>query len=98
MPRAILLPSAISDLAELWIYIAQDNPTSADTLVDRVRSICNTTLAENPRIDRSREELAPALRSFPFQGYVIFYRPIADGVEIARILHSSRDIESLFNT
>ena len=57
-----------------------------------------TTLAENPRIGRSREELAPELRSFPFQDYVIFYRPIDNGVEIVRVLRGSRDIESLLDT
>jgi toxin ParE1/3/4 len=44
---------------------------------------------------RERTELAPALRSFPIGSYVIFYRPIPDGVEIARILNASRDIEAL---
>ena len=45
---------------------------------------------------RSREELVPKLRSFPVGNYVIFYQPISDGVEIVRVLHGSRDIESLF--
>ena len=97
MPQALLLPSATSDLAELWDYIAYDNPANADRFVDRIRSTCSTTLAENPRIGRSREELSPELRSFPFQDYLIFYRPIDDGVEIVRVLHGSRDIESLLD-
>ncbi|MCI0335275.1 MAG: type II toxin-antitoxin system RelE/ParE family toxin [Planctomycetes bacterium] len=28
--------------------------------------------------------------------YLTFYRPTADGVEIWRVLHGARDIESLF--
>ena len=59
--------------------------------------MCQGTLANNPRIGRRREEVAPALRSFPFQDYSILYRPIDDGVEIVRVLHGSRDIERLFN-
>ncbi len=98
MPQALLLPSATSDLAELWDYIAYDNSANADRFVDRIRSTCSTTLAENPRIGRSREELSPELRSFPFQDYLIFYRPIDDGVEIVRVLHGSRDIESLLDS
>ena len=97
MPQALLLPSATSDLAELWDYIAYGNPANADRLVDRIRFTCSTTLAENPRIGRSREELAPELRSFPFLNYVIFYRPIDAGVEIVRVLHGSRDIEGLLD-
>lgn len=28
--------------------------------------------------------------------YFIFYQPFAEGVEILRVLHSSRDIEGIF--
>ena len=31
-----------------------------------------------------------------FEKYLNFYMPRADGIEIVRILHSARDIESLF--
>ena len=58
MPQALLLPSARSDLAELWDYINYGNHANADKLVDRIRSSCSTTLAENRRVGRSREELA----------------------------------------
>jgi hypothetical protein len=27
-----------------------------------------------------------------FKKYLVFYRPVADGVEIARVLHGARDI------
>jgi toxin ParE1/3/4 len=37
------------------------------------------------------------LRSFPAKGYVIFYQPTDDGVEISRVLHGSRDIQSEFD-
>lgn len=30
--------------------------------------------------------------------YVIFYRPIANGIDVIRVLHGSRDIESIFET
>ena len=39
------------------------------------------------------------LRYFPlsshFRKYLVFYRPVADGVEIARVLHGARDIHGL---
>ena len=31
-----------------------------------------------------------------FPNHLIFYRPIESGVEVIRVLHASRDIESLF--
>jgi toxin ParE1/3/4 len=51
-----------------------------------------------PRAEAGRErpELAPRLRSFPAGRYVLFYRPIGGGIEIVRVLHGSRDIDSIF--
>jgi len=53
-------------------------------------------IATRPQLGRRREELAPGLRSFPAGSYFIFYQPIADGIEVVRVLHASRDIDSLF--
>jgi len=45
---------------------------------------------------RSREELFPGLRSHPFGRYVIFYMPLSDGVDVIRVIHSARDLNSIF--
>jgi toxin ParE1/3/4 len=42
---------------------------------------------------RPRPELAPDLRSFPFRRYVIYYVPLPDGVDVVRVLHSTRDVD-----
>lgn len=95
MPSFRFLPAARDDLHEIWDYIAQDNLEAAEQLVERIEELCEM-LATHPHLGRRREELAANLRSFPTGNYVIFYQPITDGVEIVRVLHSSRDIESLF--
>lgn len=87
--------AARADLDEIWLYIAQDNPDAAD------RFICALVtrfprLASMPEMGRRREELAPHLRSLAFGNYVIFYRPMEKGVEIARVLHGARDLPPLF--
>ena len=97
MPQAIILPSAESDLIGIWEYIAQDSSENADRFVSRVYQICHETLAFNPQIGRSREELSEEIRSSVVDEYVIFYRPIADGVMVVRVLHGRRDIEELFD-
>jgi len=43
-----------------------------------------------------REDLAPSLRSFPVGNYLIFYRPITDGVEVVRMLHGARELRRIF--
>jgi toxin ParE1/3/4 len=49
-------------------------------------------LAEFPGLGRQRDELGPAVRSFPVGNCIIFYLPLADGVEVIRVLHGARDI------
>lgn len=45
---------------------------------------------------RRRDELLPSLRSFPVDDYLIFYRPIAGGIEILRVVSGYRDLNALF--
>jgi toxin ParE1/3/4 len=89
-------PQAEADLIEIWIYIAQDSPTSADKLLDEIDEK-SQMLAASPFIGKARDELGPNIRSFPAGNYVLFFRPIVDGIEIIRVLHGARDIDALFN-
>jgi toxin ParE1/3/4 len=45
---------------------------------------------------RSRPELGQDIRSFPVSSYLIFYRQIADGVEIVRVISGYQDLTALF--
>jgi len=36
------------------------------------------------------------MRSFPYKGYVIFFRYVADRFEVVNILEGHRDIEAFF--
>ena len=95
MTEIITRPEADADLIQIWLYIAEDSPTAADRLLDRINSI-SQIVAENPMMGQSQDDLAPGLRSFPMGNYLIFYQPIEDGIEIVRVLNASRDISSLF--
>jgi toxin ParE1/3/4 len=95
MPKVIRSPEAAEDLLEIWQYIADDNEAAADKFLNEI-STTSKMLARNPKAGRERPELAPRMRSFPVGRYVLFYRPIDDGVEIVRVLHGSRDIDSIF--
>ena len=95
MPNLVVRPRALTDLAEIWAYIAEDSPERADAFADLLTANL-ATLAQRPRMDRPRPELAPDLRSFTVGRYVIFYGAISRRVEVVRVLHGSRDIESIF--
>ena len=45
---------------------------------------------------REQNALLVNLRSFVVKNYIIFYQPVEGGIEILRVLHGSRDIESIF--
>jgi len=96
MPVIIKRPLARSDLSEIWDYIADDNETRADAFVDIIDQKFQA-LASYPNMGRSRDELEEGPRSFPVGRQVIFYRVIAEGVEIIRVLHGSRDLNAIFN-
>ncbi|HJS09301.1 MAG TPA: type II toxin-antitoxin system RelE/ParE family toxin [Pirellulales bacterium] len=53
-------------------------------------------LAKNPEIGERRPEFKTGeFRSSLIGRYVIFYRPTADGIEVARIVRGERDIRNL---
>jgi toxin ParE1/3/4 len=88
---------AEQDLEDIWVYIAQNNQIAADTEIAKILN-CFPKLAKFPGMGRSRDDLLPELRSFPVKPYIVFYTKIDDGIEIVRILHHSRDINSQFTT
>jgi toxin ParE1/3/4 len=96
MSDYFLSPQAVNDLTEINDYLFANNQTAADTFLDEISQKFEQ-LAQFPKMGRRRDELAPFLRSFPFQIYLIFYREIENGVEIARILSGYRDLEALFS-
>ncbi len=90
MPRVLKRPQAEIDLVDIWLYIAADSVENADRFLEKIEKQCNT-LASQPQMGRSRDDLAPSLQSFPIGNYLVFYQPIEDGIEIIRVLHGARD-------
>ena len=48
-----------------------------------------------PGMGPARPDLAPDLRYLPVASYLIFYRPITGGIEVARVIHGARDVLTL---
>jgi toxin ParE1/3/4 len=95
MPPLRISPRATLDLVEIWNYIADDSVENADIFVDQLNEAMQK-LSRHPGMGRQREELAPRVRSFPYQRYIIFYRADSKTLEIVRVLHGARDVESGF--
>ncbi len=87
---------ASRDIEGIVDYIAENSGfDAAERFLSQINAQCRR-LAQFPKMGRRRDELVPSLRSFPFQIYLIFYREIEGGVEIARIISGYRDLEALF--
>lgn len=89
-----LSPEAQEDLIEIWSYIAQFSEEAADKIIDAIYHKADL-LARSPYLGKERSELHPGLRSFVIEKYVLFYRPIDNGIEVVRVLHGARDIDQL---
>ncbi len=90
-----LTEPAKANLKEIWSYIAEYNPSSADKFLREFAKKFQL-LAENPKLGKSRDDFILNLRSFSFKNYVIFYFSTENGVEIYRVLHGARNIDELF--
>jgi toxin ParE1/3/4 len=86
---------AEQDLEDLWTYLAQKNEIASDIFLAKVLNKF-PMLAQYPEMSQARKDLSADLRSFPVKPYMIFYRRTETEIEIIRVLHQSRDIESLF--
>ncbi len=91
----LYLSEARRDLEEIYRHIADANPRAAEALIRSIHTKAEL-LAELPHIGRSVHHLEPNLRRFPVGNYLIFYRHVDPRIEIVRVLHGARDIESLF--
>jgi toxin ParE1/3/4 len=82
------------DVLDIWLYIATDNVSAADKLIDRFTDVYER-LADNPGMGTSQDQYRPGLRCFPVGNYIVFYRPSDDGIEIYRVLHGARQLDDL---
>ena len=95
MGRVLRTERARVDLLQIWTYIAGDNLPAADRMLDRIDAACHI-LAEQPLMGQPRPELAADLRSFSVGNYVIYFRPLDNGIELQRVLSGARDVDALF--
>ena len=85
---------AKADLREIWDYVSDDSKFQADRLIEKFRSKLEH-LARWNTLGRPRSELALNCRSYPFGKYCFFFRPIDDGIEVIRVIHSARDLDQI---
>ncbi len=100
MPRVFRTPAAEADLADIAYHIAVEDgrPLTADRNIDELIAKCET-YAQNPLLGTAVPELGNDYcdyRIFAFKRWIVFYRPIDDGIDVMRIVDGSRDYPTLF--
>ena len=95
MCRVTYAPAAEGDLVSIAEHIARDKPEAARRWLIRVQEAF-LTLATQPEMGEARPEFGiPGCRSFSIGSYVIFFRKSSAGIEVARVIHGSRDMRNL---
>ncbi len=95
MARVIYSPDADADLLDIVTYIARDKPDAALRWLQTIRNKCDL-LAGRPEMGQERFGYGVSgCRGFSVGNYVIFFRAIDQGIEVARIVHGSRDLRHL---
>jgi len=93
MSHVTFAQSAQTDLLEAWLYIAEENLSAADQLLDAIEEDAKI-LSTQPLMGRARPELAQDIRSWPTSTpYILFYVASADGIVVIRVLHHARDVQ-----
>jgi toxin ParE1/3/4 len=89
-------PEARADLADIWNrYFEVADRRTADRIARRIHEACGL-LEQHPLAGRLREELRLGLRSIVARRHVVFYRAVADSIQIVRVIDSRRDLDEIF--
>lgn len=102
MGRVSVHSFAKADLEEIELYICTGSLAAALRFHDAAQKAFSL-LAHMPGMGTQRPTKSPALqglRTWPIKGfrrYLVCYRPIADGIEVLRVLNGVRNLNRLLD-
>jgi len=100
--KIIVRPEAVRDLDAQAEYIAEHSDLDTALRFYLAAEETFALIATQPKMGRLRNFGNPLLQGVRmclvkgFDRYLIFYRPLKNGIEVLRIVHGARDIEDLF--
>jgi toxin ParE1/3/4 len=94
MARIIRTAAAQRDIFSVFDFIASDNFGAATSWVDKLDRTLQS-IAKSPLIGEQVDDLGIGIRRYCFGAYLLFYKPLDDGIELRRELHGARRIEDL---
>lgn len=89
--QLVIAPAAKNDLKEIYQYgLRQWGQAQSESYLSTIKNQV-WLLTQQPLMGTERPELLPDTRSLPIASHTLFYRVIADRVEIIRVLHGRQD-------
>jgi len=93
--HVVLTDAAITDLDEIWDFVSESSPESADKLLHELIDF-GLSLGQFP----SRYAVVPGdmradVRRANFRSWALFFRVFSTHVEVLRIVHCGRNLDSL---
>ena len=83
------------DLEAIGDWIAQDNPKRALTFVSELRQRCEALALAPLGFPLVMGHAQTGIRVRSYRSYLIFYRPVAETIEVLHVLHSARDYDAI---
>jgi toxin ParE1/3/4 len=103
MATIVVRSAARRDIDEIFVRIALDNFDAAVRVDDAIVSAFHM-LADHPQAGAlcgfSEADLAD-VRYWPvkkYRNYLVLYRPLPDGIDVARVIHAATDIRRAFGS
>ena len=91
MTRLVITESALADLDEIWLYIAQTSyPQYADAVNDKLFASFKI-VQNNPGIGAKRDDIGTGVRLFLVEKINIIYWLRGSRLEVLRVHHSALD-------
>ena len=90
MSGFVLHPDALTDLNEIWEYIAADNLDAADRVLEEIYEAIRA-LVPFPQVGHRRSDLTSRLLRFhPIRDFLVVYAPDEKPMLVLAILHGRR--------
>lgn len=87
-------PQSLLDVQNIWNYVAERNVPAANKLLKEFDARLKLLL-QFPQSGIAINDVWLGLRVASVQRYLLFYREIAEGIVLIRVLHSARHWEVL---
>jgi len=98
VPKLRWLPSARANFVDIVEYITRESGSASvgKRFYGVLRDKCAKLASLRATVGIARPELGHGVRSFPFRGYVIFFRYRGGFFEVINVLEGHRDFDAFF--